>query len=86
MRLEKVRQLVVTGVATHLCVDSAVRDAFDLGFQPFVVGDATASQTEELHLAALRTLSHGFAGILWTDAVIEILGGKTHAEDSTRTL
>ncbi len=86
MRLEKVRQLVVTGVATHLCVDSAVRDAFDLGFQPFVVGDATASQTEELHLAALRTLSHGFAGILWTDAVIKILGGKTHAEDSTRTL
>jgi 23S rRNA (adenine2503-C2)-methyltransferase len=86
LRLEKIRQLVVAGVATHLCVDSAVRDAFDLGFQPFVVGDATASQTEELHLAALRTLSHGFAGILWTDAVMNILGGKFHAQDPTRTL
>ncbi len=79
LRLEGIRQLVLVGVATHLCVESAARDAFDLGFQPFVIADATASHTEALHLAALETLAHGFAGILWTDDVVKLLGGYRHA-------
>lgn len=69
----RVDQLVVTGVQTHLCCESTARDAFMKGFDVFVVLDATASKTEELHVAALRTLAHGFAVPLTTKEVLRCL-------------
>ncbi|MBI5630734.1 MAG: isochorismatase family protein [Elusimicrobia bacterium] len=59
-----VEELAVCGVATNLCVESTIRDAFDRGFKTFVVLDATAARAEELHLAALKNLAHGFSTVL----------------------
>lgn len=61
LRRRKVRDLVICGVMTHLCVESSARDAFDEGLRVFIPADASAAPTEALHLSALRTLSHGFA-------------------------
>ncbi|MGX7417348.1 cysteine hydrolase family protein [Carnobacterium gallinarum] len=38
-----VDQLVITGMMTHMCVDSTTRAAKELGFQPIVLTDATAT-------------------------------------------
>lgn len=62
-------QIVVAGVQTHLCCEGTARDAFMKGFDVFVVIDATASRTEELHVAALKTLAHGFAMPVTTEEV-----------------
>lgn len=35
--------LIVVGMMTHMCIDTTVRAAFDLGFRCRVAGDATAS-------------------------------------------
>lgn len=45
-RLEKagVRDLIVAGFMTHMCVNSTARSAFNLGYRPTVVASATATR------------------------------------------
>jgi bifunctional isochorismate lyase/aryl carrier protein len=53
--------VVVCGVMTHLCCDTTARDAFMRGYEVVASVDAMATLSEELHLASLRCLVHGFA-------------------------
>jgi ureidoacrylate peracid hydrolase len=48
------RYLIIAGVLTDQCIDSAVRDACDLGYLVTTVTDACLSQTRERHEWALR--------------------------------
>jgi ureidoacrylate peracid hydrolase len=48
-----VRQLIVAGALTDQCVDSAVRDACDLGYLVSVAVDACATQSQARHEASL---------------------------------
>ncbi|RZI49214.1 cysteine hydrolase family protein [Lactococcus kimchii] len=48
----EVDQLVICGMMTQMCVDSTTRAARELGFQPILVGDATA--TKDLTFAGRR--------------------------------
>lgn len=61
LRSKGVKQLVITGVLTHLCCETTARDAFLRDFEVFFVIDATATDNLDLHLASLKTLSDGFA-------------------------
>jgi ureidoacrylate peracid hydrolase len=49
-----VRSLMVTGGLTDQCVDSAIRDACDLGYLVTAVTDACATQTQDRHDWAFR--------------------------------
>ncbi|MCT2563710.1 cysteine hydrolase family protein [Chryseobacterium herbae] len=44
-----IKNLVITGMMTDVCVDSTVRAAFDLGFKNTVVGNATATRDRTLN-------------------------------------
>ncbi len=48
------RQLIMAGCLTDQCVDSAVRDACDLGYLVTVATDACVTQSAERHEWALR--------------------------------
>ena len=65
--------ILVCGVMTHLCVETTVRHAFMLDYQPIVVKDACASETKKHHEATLYNLAHGFAYILSTKEIIGLL-------------
>ena len=65
--------VVICGVMTDLCCETTAREAFQLGYTVYFVGDATATSDIMLHLSALATLAHGFAYIVTTDDMIEIL-------------
>ena len=52
-----VRQLVVTGVTTEICVQSTVREANDRGYDCLVPSDCTASYFPEFHAAALKMIA-----------------------------
>jgi nicotinamidase-related amidase len=69
------RALVLVGFSTNHCVDATARSAGDLGYQAFVVADATACfdrvawdgrllKAEELHTAALVSLNLEFATVV----------------------
>jgi ureidoacrylate peracid hydrolase len=62
------RQLVVAGFITDQCVNSAVRDACDLGYLVTLVTDACASYTPERHSQALAELK-GYCRRVTTDAL-----------------
>lgn len=68
-----VEMLVICGVMTDLCVETTARAAFMEEFQPVVICDATATKTEELHLAALKTLAHGFSYVATTGTILELI-------------
>jgi len=70
LRKEKLRQLVVVGMMTHMCVDTTVRAAFDLGMECTLIQDACATralsfggvtveagQVQASYLAALGTFA-----------------------------
>jgi len=48
---------------TNLCVETTARQAFVRDLRVRVLLDATATASEELHLAALRNLAYGFAHV-----------------------
>jgi nicotinamidase-related amidase len=68
--------VVICGVMTDLCCETTAREAFQLGYTVYFVGDATATSEPMLHFSALATLAHGFAYIVTVEEVIELLEGK----------
>lgn len=64
-----VKQLVLSGVVTDQCVESAVRDACDLGYLVTQVTDACLTYTQERHDNSLRTIK-GYCRQRTVDQVI----------------
>jgi ureidoacrylate peracid hydrolase len=67
-----IEQLVITGQLTDQCVESAVRDAADLGFFVTVVQDACSAMSLESHEKGLHGMK-GFCRIVDTQDVIDEL-------------
>ena len=73
-----VEYLVIAGVYTNQCVESAVRDAADRGFMVTLVEDCCATKTKAWHMAALETLK-GYGRIRSADQVISEVGEQRAA-------
>jgi nicotinamidase-related amidase len=76
--------LVITGLVANYCVESTARMAGNLGFDTYVVGDATAAYDRtgpdgrhyaaaDIHAMTLMNLHEEFATITDTDAVATAL-------------
>jgi nicotinamidase-related amidase len=71
--------ITICGAMSHMCIDSTVRAAFDLGFRCFVVSDACATKDMEfagmnvdapqVHAAFMAALSFPFAQIIEAEKV-----------------
>jgi nicotinamidase-related amidase len=68
--------LLMTGVVTNYCVETAVRDAGDRGYNVVLVSDACAAMTEEHQRLALEILEGVYCVVKNTDQVLhEVEGG-----------
>ena len=56
LRRNGIRTTVVTGVSTNICVESTLREAFNLGYYVVVPRDCVASNNAELHEATLKNV------------------------------
>jgi nicotinamidase-related amidase len=65
--------LVVTGMATDMCVETTARDAADRGYNVIVVEDAVATFFEEHHIAALSAMARVYTQVWSTDRVLSQL-------------
>jgi bifunctional isochorismate lyase / aryl carrier protein len=57
---KKIKQIVITGVMTHLCCDTTARDAFMNNFVVYFIVDSTATYNLQMHFSSITNLSHGF--------------------------
>ncbi len=69
-----VRSLMIAGVLTDQCIDSAVRDACDLGYLVTVPTDACATLSAERHEWALRN-NRGYCRQVTTDELVAEIEG-----------
>lgn len=71
-----VRQLVVAGLLTDQCVESAVRDGCDLGYLVTLVTDACTSQTKQRHDNSLNAIK-GYCRQITTGQLVTELAETT---------
>jgi nicotinamidase-related amidase len=73
---EQIKNLVVAGMMTHMCVDASVRHAADLGYRITLLGDACATRAQsyggetvparQVHNAFLAALNGFYAKVVNT--------------------
>ena len=73
-----VKQLVLSGLVTDQCVESAIRDACDLGYLVTLVPDACATYSQERHDNTLRAIK-GYCRQVSTEALIAEIGAAARA-------
>ena len=49
LRNNGITNLVISGIATHVAVESTTRDAFNLGYTVYTLEDCCTSTTQEIH-------------------------------------
>lgn len=76
--------LIITGLMTHMCVDSTTRDALSLGYKSIVAADACATRDlpdttgngvlphRELHRCSLSALADRYADVMSTEAILKL--------------
>lgn len=64
-----VTRLLVGGVATHVCVESAMRSAFDRDYDATVLADCTASADVEAKREALDRIDGSFGSVAASETV-----------------
>jgi ureidoacrylate peracid hydrolase len=71
-----VRQLAIAGLVTDQCIESAVRDACDLGYLVTLVTDACAAYSQARHDNALHAIK-GYCRQRTTDELLAELSGAS---------
>ena len=63
LRANAIRTVVMTGVATDVCVGTTTREAFMHDFYAVMVDDGTATFSQEDHMATLRNFDRYFGEV-----------------------
>lgn len=73
LRSKGIKDIIICGLMTNCCCETAARDAFMHGYNVFFINDATATINADLHLSAIKNISFGFGKVLDTTDVIGVI-------------
>jgi nicotinamidase-related amidase len=82
LKAQKIKELVICGMMSHMCIDATVRAAFDRGYTCLVAHDACATRNLlfngndipaiHVHGAYMAALGAVYAQVLTSDEIIRI--------------
>ena len=72
LRVRGIRTVVLTGVATNVCVETTAREAFMRDFYVVFTADGTACYADDTHEATLRTIDKYFGPVVTVAEIAEI--------------
>ena len=72
LRSHGIRTLVLTGIATEVCVESTARDAFFQDYQVVVVDDCMSSFSPKRHAASLTVVARSFGVVASSEQIRDI--------------
>ncbi len=70
LRNNKIEDIYLVGYATHVCVESTLRDAHDKGYNTFLISDATSAFNRMQQDYVLNEIVHHFGEHLPTEKFI----------------
>ena len=73
MRNLNLETLVISGMATDMCVETTARDAADRGYNVIVAEDAVATFFADHHRAALSAMARVYTKVWSTSQIVEAL-------------
>jgi nicotinamidase-related amidase len=71
LRNNKIENLYLTGYATHVCVESTLREAHDISYNTFVISDATSAFNQKQQEYFLSEIVHHFGEHLTTEEFVK---------------
>jgi nicotinamidase-related amidase len=84
LRKKDIKNLIICGAMTHMCIDATTRAAFDFGFNCTVIEDACTTKdlvfkgktikAADVHSSFMAALAFPYANVVSTE---EFLGAKT---------
>ncbi len=81
-----IHKLIVMGLVAHTCVEATVRYAAELGYEATVVGDATASYSDEhMHAALEINLPNYASAIVTTNEIVDAIASLTGVAVAARS-
>lgn len=76
LKENKIKNLIITGVTTHCCVHTTMREANDRGYNCLMLDDACAAFDREDHLATIRMTIQQSALFGWVATTQQLLEAK----------
>lgn len=73
LRGQGITRLYLAGYATHVCIESTLRAAHDLGYEAVVLSDATAAFTAQQQQHVLNEVIHHFGWAIPTQEFVKAL-------------
>ncbi len=82
LRANGIQTIIVTGVATNVCVESTVRHGFMLDYQMVVPSDLTAGVDDESKAMSLRNIGTFFGEVVTSDLITSAWASPPPADPS----
>ncbi len=77
LRNHGITNLVISGIATHVAVESTTRDAFNMGYTVYTLEDCCTSTTQEIHEWSIKNTLSFFGFVIDAESYIAgIAGGR----------
>jgi ureidoacrylate peracid hydrolase len=74
LRSRKINTLIMTGFATNVCVETTARHGFVKDYNIVLVKDMCASDSRELHEAALKNIDTFFGQVVSSEELLSAMG------------
>jgi len=77
LRARGITNIVLTGIATHVAIESTARDGFNMGYTVYTIEDCCTSTSQEIHDWTIKNVLSFFGFVIDAESYIAAIDGRT---------